>query len=637
MRPFAALAVLSLSALLCFTTPASGQGQIEESRYLPLGGLKLADLTANPALEQYFKLWTKSIESGDALGAFNEANHILEVMRELGTRNLFALADMCLAVGNGVLAKDMTEAAVTAGQHAIMFAPDHPKAHFFLASALFAHNRTDLNSVAVELVSGVKALLSDMIQRDKFISLAIRYMILALLLSFMLTFLAFTALHYQALLSDIADMIPSRPEGLWRAVFGALVLLVPLAVGGWFLFLLAIPLFLWPYLRSNGKVVVLLFAIFILSGPFLFQYMARGITLANADTYRALYLLSKNTWDQETKQVLENEKRKKPDDELIAFALGLLNKLRKDKDASIEAYDSVLKTNPRSLRALVNKGNTFFIAKDYDKAVNMYKEALKVDPQSVVAHFNLSNAYAFMAKTKDSESEYNMALSIDLDRTRKLVEMGGEGQESKVVDFPITARDLQEFERAVAQNTKAVSKVLWSVYFGAISANVYQFVAAGFLILLAFSHFYWSRNMSHKVCSSCGTPFRPPLRVVSDFPRCNQCVAAQLSKGGVSSVKKDKKRKEIRQFIDRQGRTARWLDYLIPGLGRAYYHEQPAGFFFILITSLIIVYGVATIVTEIVVYKAPITAQIAKAHAVYLGTAALYWITMNTALKRDFY
>jgi len=228
-------------------------------------------------------------------------------------------------------------AAVTAGQHAVLFAPDHPDAHFFLARALFTRDRMDVKNVATELAAGARALFSDRIQRGKFAAYAIRSAYLALLIAFLLTFLAYAALHYRALLSDIADFTPSRPEGAWKAMIGALVLLIPLAVGGWLVFLLAIPLFLWPYLRPSGKAVVVLFALFIFSGPYVFERMARGITLANADTYRALYLLSKNTWDYSTKKTLERERGLRPDNSLVPFALGLLNKLKNDKYAIFTA------------------------------------------------------------------------------------------------------------------------------------------------------------------------------------------------------------------------------------------------------------------------------------------------------------
>ena len=617
---------------------AFGQSRVDERYYIPLSYLKISDLDFNPELRGSFSAWIRSVNSGDSLGAFDEANRMIEIMRRLGTRNLFSLADLCLAMGESALAKGRTEAAVTAGKHATMFAPDYPGAHFFLARALFSRNRMELNAVTIALARGAKALFMDRIQRDRFISQASRHAFLALLLAFMVTFLTFMAYHYRALLSDIADLIPSRPEGAWKAVLGALVLLTPLALGGWLLFLLAIPLFLWPYLKRGGRAVVMLFVIFILSAPYVFEHMAKGITIANADTYRALYLLSKNTWDYDTKTTLERERAKNPDDTLISFALGLLNKLRGDKDAALESFDAVLVKNPKDLRALVNKGNTYFAAKEYDHAVAMYKEALKVDPRSVEAHFNLSNTYAFMAKTKDSEAEYNAALAIDLDKTRRLVEMVSKGgPENKVVDFPMTSKDLETYERAVAEKTRSVARVLWNVYIGVVSMDVYRWVVLAFVLALAASHLFWTRAISSQVCATCGAPFRPPIRLDSDFPRCNQCVAAQLSKGGVSSAKKDKKRKEIREFLDRQSSKASLMGRVFPGLGRAYHYESVAGFAFVFLTSLVVVYGVSTMATEIVVYKASLSADLLKDHAVFLGTAALYWIIMNTALKKDFY
>ncbi|MGK7344642.1 MAG: tetratricopeptide repeat protein [Candidatus Nitrospinota bacterium M3_3B_026] len=636
MKLTAALAAF-LALLFSAAAPASGEDRIKDGRYFRAEALKIEDLASNGELGEAFTGWMERIEDGDGLGAFDEANRILNTMRDLGTRNLFPLADIALAVGRETLDKGDGETAVTAAQHAVMFAPDHPRARFFLAHAIIARDKTDVKNAGAQAAAGVRALFSNRIQRGKFIAAAARYAYMALLVAFLLTFLACAAKNYRALLSDITDFIPTHPEGAWKAVMGALVLLVPLAVGGWLVFLLAIPLFLWPYLKTGGKAVVALFVLFLFSGPYTFHYMARGVTLPDAETYRALYLLSENTWDYSTKKRLEQELEKNPDAGIAAFALGYLNKLRQDKDAAIGYYDMMLEKDPDNVRALVNKGNVYFLAKEYDKTVDMYEKAIKADPRSVEAHFNLSNAYAFMAKTKDSEKEYNIALSIDLDRTRELVEATGEGSENKVADFPITSRDLSRYERAMARETETVADVLWSVYFGPVSKELYRWASAGFVLLLGAAALFWNRRLSHQVCASCGTPFRPPIRLASPFPKCNQCVAATLSKGGVSSAKKDRKRKEMRQFARKRNRTAGWLDRLLPGVGRSYHHEAAAGFPLTFITSVMLVYAVAMIGSELVIYKTPLSAELAREHAVFLAAAALYWLAMNTVFMKDYY
>lgn len=636
MKLTAALAA-SLALLLSAPAPVSGEDRMNGGRYFSAEALRLEDLAANQDLREAFTAWVARVEAEDRLGAFDEANRILNAMRSLGTMNLFPLAEVAVAVGRQALDEGDGETAVTVGQHAVMFAPDLPAARFFLARALITLDKTDVKNAAAQAVAGVKSLFSNRIQRGKLMASAARSAYLALLVAFLLTFLACAARNYRALLSDIADFIPTHPEGAWKGVMGALVLLVPLAVGGWLAFLLAIPLFLWPYLKTEGKGVVALFVLFLFSGPHAFHYMAKGVTLPEAETYRALYLLSENTWDHSTKRRLEMELEKRPGSEIMAFTLGYLNKLRKDKDAAIGYYDMILEKDPGDVRALVNKGNAYFMAKEYDKAAAMYEKAIKADPRSVEAHFNLSNAYAFMAKTKDSEKEYNIALSIDLDRTRELVEATGEGSENKVADFPITPKDLSRYERAMAKETESVAEVLWSVYFGPVSRQVYQWAAAGFVLLLGAAAIFWNRRLSHQVCASCGTPFRPPIRLASPFPKCNQCVAATLSKGGVSSAKKDRKRKEMRQFAMKRNRTAGWLDRLIPGVGRTYHHEAVAGFLLTFVTSVMLVYGVAMIGSELVIYKTPLSAEFAREHAVFLAAAALYWLAMNTVFMKGYY
>ncbi len=636
MKSHIQLTVSLLIYVLFSAAPVFGQSNVENKYFYPLSSLRFADLASDSDIATAMNSWITTVRKKDKLGAFNAGNRILDIMRQLGTRNLVSLSDICIAAGEVELDKGNYDAAVIAAEDSIKFAPDHPDAYFFMAKASFTADKADVKNIAPNIMSGIKAMFADRIQRDRLLSFSIRFAFLAAFLSFLVVFLAMFGRHYRSLLSDIAIFLPSKPAGIWRVILGGLTILIPLAVGGWLIFLLAIPLALWPYLRRDGRAVIAIFALFIFSAPYAFNFLAKEAVLGNADTYRALYLLSKDTWDYETKKTLERESLKDPDNELISFALGLLNNMRKDKNASIKAYDAVLKKRPTDLRALVNKGNAYFIAKEYSHAVEMYKKAIKVYPESVEAHFNLSNAYVRMFKTKDSEKEYKMALAIDKNKTNDFVELARLNQDKKVIDIPISNDDLSSFERVLAKKTEEISKILWNIYFGAISTDVYQKVASGFLILIILSHFLWKKAISHQTCPTCGSSFLPPIQLPSNDSRCNQCVAAQSSKSAVSTVKKDKKLKEIRQYAARSVTRAGLLDRLIPGVGRAVFQSHATALVFTFFTSLAIVYGSFTIFSDMVIYKTPVKDAV-SAHVIFLGLAAFYWLLMNTAFKRDFY
>lgn len=619
------------------TPPPSGQPNRIDSTYLPLSSLRLGDIESEPDMAKSFAVWRKAIEKGDDAEAFAEINKSLDIMNRMGTRNLFSISEICLAMGRKALSDGVARRAVTSARYATLFAPDNPDAHFLYARAQFEADKTDVAAVSMSVVDGFKALASDRFRRDAFLSDAALYVAMASLIAFGAAFLSFLVRNYSSVFMNITDFIPSVQQGWWKVAAGIMIMLIPFAFGGWLFLVLAAPLFLWPTLSKEGKAICVLFAAVVLLAPQLFGYMAKSAALAEADTYRALYLLSKNTWDHETKEALEKEREAHPDNKLTAFALGLLNKMRKDKDASVKAYKAVLETKRNDIRAMVNMGNAYHVAREYENAAFMYKQALEVDPQSVEAHFNLSVTYNEALLTKDSEAEYGKANAIDPKRVNDLVAATkDQDHDRKVVDFPITPDDLASYERELGEKTWAMAEHMWKANFTALSMSVYMSVAAGFAVLLFLSHVFWGRRESHQSCSTCGSAFQPPIRLGADQIQCNQCIAAQITKPGVSAAKKEKKRKDMREFKERRRLVSVIMDGVFPGAGRLMANECVTGIFFAFVTSLFVIY-MATSLAGSLLAQGVSSASALKPHIAFLIMAAGYWIIMNTALRRDFY
>jgi tetratricopeptide (TPR) repeat protein len=286
---------------------------------------------------------------------------------------------------------------------------------------------------------------------------------------------------------------------------------------------------------------------------------------------------------------------------------------------------------------MVNMGNAYYVAKEYENAVFMYKKAVEVAPQSVEAHFNLSVTYTEMVHTEDSSAEYKKASGIDPKRANELVAATkDQDHDKRVVDFPITAEDLASYERELGEKTWTMAEHMWKVNFTALPINVYVYVAGAFAALLLFSELFWGKREAHQSCATCGAAFQPPIRLGADQAQCNQCVAAQITKPGVSAAKKDKKRKDMREFKERRRLLSVVMDGLFPGAGRLLANECVAGLFFAFVTSLLAVFVVTTLVGAALAQNAPMVAVL-KPHVPFFAIAAGYWIVMNTLLRRDFY
>jgi tetratricopeptide (TPR) repeat protein len=633
------LAVILLVLFLDIThsAPSAGQAQRGDFAFLPLSSLKLQDIDSETDMAKSFAVWRKAIEKGDETEAFPEVSKSVSLMGKMGTRNLFSISEICLLQARKALSAGSSGQAVTAARYALLFAPDNPDAYFLLARAQFEADKGNVVAVSMDVVNGLNALASDRFRRDAFLADAALYVAMALLVTFGVAFISFFVRNYASVFMNITDFMPSVQQGWWKFAAGIIVMLIPLAFGGWLFLILAAPLFLWPTLNREGKAVAVMFAAVVFCAPQLFGYMAKSAALAEADTYRALYLLSKNTWDYETKAALEKEREAQPDNKLIASALGLLNKMRKDKDAAVKAYKAVLDSDKNNLRALVNMGNAYYVAKEYENAVFMYKKAIEVDPQSVEAHFNLSVTYTEMVRTEDSTAEYKRASAIDPKRANELVAATkDQDHDRRVVDFPVTSEDLASYERELGEKTWAMAEHMWIANFIPLSIGVYMYVAAAFAVLLLLSEAFWSKREAHQSCSTCGAAFQPPVRLGADQVQCNQCVAAQITKPGVSAAKKDKKRKDMREFKERRRLASVIMDGLFPGAGRLLANECATGLFFAFVTSLLAVYVVTSLVGALLAQSAPLEAAL-KPHVTFFAIAGGYWVVMNTLLRRDFY
>jgi hypothetical protein len=310
--------------------------------------------------------------------------------------------------------------------------------------------------------------------------------------------------------------------------------------------------------------------------------------------------------------------------------------MAKDKAAAIEAYESILVKSPSNVRAIVNKGNTFFAAKEWENASSIYKSALEVSPNIVEAHYNLSQAYTEMFQDKDSDAEYQMARKIDMEKTDSFRAMAAENPDKKVIDFQITGKDLIPFESALNEKTKRLSKSLWNSFFGTYTFEIYRIVSIGFILALGAIYILSNKTIAHQTCSTCGVTFAPPIKLATAAPKCNQCVAAQSAKGGVSIAKKEKKRKEMRDYQDWRSRTAGILDRVAPGMGRTFFQLPLSGLFFTIITCFIVIYGGMAFYEGVIIEKISLKLVIQN-HIPLFGVATLYWIIMNTALRRDYY
>ncbi|MDH5477395.1 MAG: hypothetical protein OEY50_03605 [Nitrospinota bacterium] len=643
--------VMALAAIACAGsyTPASAQtpdSEIKSHASASRSDLEKASPAANPEFAQALRNWAESMNDGDHEKSVEYSGKILERHVYLGSRNIIPAADIAITVGRKSLAIFDFEGALMAGQLATQLAPDYPVGYFFLGKTRYVMDKKDVNNIFPHYINGVKATLLNKLELARFVSGFIKFIFISVAFTFIIVFVTLLFVHHKALFSEVISLIPGGAEDKFKYIIGALLVLAPLALGGLFLFVVVLSLLLWPYIRKNEKGIIILFVALVLVAPTAFKQMAKFTVIGGDDTYRALYLLSKESWDYESKMVIERALAKNPNSELFLFATGSLNKMAKNTEAAVAAYDALLAIRANNIEALINKGNAIFQSEslkdkkdqNFDEASGIFEQATKLNPNSVEAFYNLNVAYTEMLQNKKATKAYESALNINQKKANEYAYISAQNSdrpEKKVIDFLITPAILKTYENTIQDRVDSLAEGFWGANFAPLSLDLYKKLSMAYVLLFIGIALFWERGrIPHQTCLSCGAAFHPPMRLEMSTPKCNQCVAAQSSKTVVTSVKKDLKKKEIREYKDRVSTIADLLDRVIPGVGRIYTNSPFGGMVFTAISTILVVF-VATLVYYDLVTVSMAPADMARKNAPAFVVLGLYWLTMNTALFKE--
>jgi len=68
---------------------------------------------------------------------------------------------------------------------------------------------------------------------------------------------------------------------------------------------------------------------------------------------------------------------------------------------ALESYKRALEINPRSFKALKNRGNVFFRIGRYEEAIDDFRKALEINPQLIGAWYGMGNAMSKLGRYKE--------------------------------------------------------------------------------------------------------------------------------------------------------------------------------------------------------------------------------------------
>ncbi len=95
-----------------------------------------------------------------------------------------------------------------------------------------------------------------------------------------------------------------------------------------------------------------------------------------------------------------------------------------DVQKQIDFLQSVLKDDPKNLKALIQLGNAYFDSGQFDRAIAAYSKALEIDPNNADVHTDLGIMYRRKGEYDRAIAEFKRAAEIDPNHVNSRYNLG---------------------------------------------------------------------------------------------------------------------------------------------------------------------------------------------------------------------
>ena len=93
-------------------------------------------------------------------------------------------------------------------------------------------------------------------------------------------------------------------------------------------------------------------------------------------------------------------------------------------EARVQQLTTILNSDPKNVKAVVQMGNTYFDAERYPEAIKWYEQALSIDPQDANASTDLGVSYYYSNRPDEALKQFEKSLRIDPKHTKTLLNQG---------------------------------------------------------------------------------------------------------------------------------------------------------------------------------------------------------------------
>jgi tetratricopeptide (TPR) repeat protein len=511
---------------------------------------------------------------------------------ELSIRNMFFQANVLIREANVARQAEDMNRALGLIDSAIAVAPDLPSVYLKQAALFFSDSPFKVGRLFGAFSEASSAMFREPLSANRFFVNLVAGLLLGLGLTAALFILVQFLLYLRLFFHDFHHLFPQGVAKLQTGLLAVLVILIPVIFRtGLVTILLVWALIAWIYQQRWERLVTFLAVIFLAVVPFGLNWLVSSMSMPDS---LAGDLLAVDRYHAPPKSIsrLKSLLEEESDSQVILATLGSYYKRSGELDLAEQYFNRSIKAGPKSEVLHNNLGNVLFLKNDLNNAVKHYDKATKIRPDLAVPYHNLSRAYSRKLDLDKAKEHREQAYRLDSESVRRLIKQAKSGlARDVVVDLEIPKAWLltNGAKKNGHKQAKTVS-YMWSSWGGIGSPDTFPYVGAGIAGFFGLMWFLRRKMFLSAACVRCGRPAcRRCNTELPDESVCGQCYHAFRHKEQVDAKSRISKEIQIRHFKLRKERLARFITFILPGVGQLIKERPLRGALFLSVFCCVLV------------------------------------------------
>lgn len=571
------------------TSSLSVEAVVPEKNRIPLSSLQENDISTHSEVRKNLLSLDDWINKRDRKGIKRTIDNLKAFRLNWGSRNLPFIADFIRSRGHYLVNLGEYDLGIFLIEQAKDAFPEDYNIRFALTKIYWSVNSINVSKGYSDLKEGLWLYLSSILRRYQFVYFSIILFSFSLIISIYFYFAILLLKNYKIIICDIIKIIGFNLKSATSSILSIVIILIPWIMGGVFVFILAIPVWIWPYLKSFNKVIVTIFTAFLLFFPVITGHAIEEAIKYNSVDNEKIDDFSQKIWDTETLNYFKTRMGEEKHGFFYNTSIGLIYKWMGDFEKYYLVFKKLNHEKPNDVTALINLGNSMFLAGKLDEAMKLYQNAMMIAPNSVEAHYNLSLVLEGDIKFVEAKQEYLKAYAIDPNTVQRLLHEFLAQKTYNNVQPMDKIPDIPKFE--AIKNFQILSTELNEDVLGFLLIPVLRkeslvpFTASLFFLTLLMAWRYKKLKKPSAQCGTCGTVFDREME-------CPLCMTMNACHTRLDPKKREMASMKIWRHSIIKKTVQTLFNIILPGSSLLFDDADLSGFILIFLTLSLVICGI---------------------------------------------